>query len=46
VKNIELSPVADTFFPAELIYHLIDRQYLCRQGPKMVAIQYLQPGDG
>jgi len=38
--NIELSPVWDTSFLAELIYNVIIRQYLCGKCLKPVTIQY------
>jgi len=42
--NIELSPVWDTSCLAELIYELINRQFLCGKCPKPVTIEYLPPG--
>jgi len=43
--KIESSPVWDTFCLAELIYDLIDRQFLCEKCCKPVTIQYLHTGD-
>jgi len=39
--SIESSPVWDNSCLAELIYDLINRQFLCRRCPKPVTIQYL-----
>jgi len=39
--NIESSPVWDTSSLAEIIYDLLNRQFLCGKCPKPVTIQYL-----
>jgi len=41
LANIESSPVWDTSCPADQIYDLINRQFLCGKCPKPVTIQYL-----
>jgi len=43
--NIESSTVSDTSCPAELIYDLIDMQFLCGRCAKLAMIQYLLPAE-
>jgi len=44
VENIQSSTVWDTSCLAELIYELLNRQFISRKCPKPVTIQYFHAG--